>query len=330
MRSERFRGFIPGFVLGVVLVAGCKPEPHRPDAAPPWWKPAPGQAADWDIQLARTPFDISAPRAMYTIDLWDAVPAATSMDYGDGAPVEVPAGAHAGAIADLHGRALPAIVVCHVGTGAIRLTDPDAKKFPGYEASPPNRPTPIAAGSVIGWSITSADSNERWIDLHDASRSKVLPLIQKRLELALAIGCDAIAANRNDLLGFQGTAETHGFTDVTPGEYASWTTDLTGRAHDLRISIGLRATVNQVVDATPPNTYDWLMTDRCVEGGFECDVAQPFINARKAVFAIEYTVDTNGDTNNPTLLCADLKKKGIADGIVKDGALSSAAYERCP
>lgn len=324
MRSERLRGLLIGFVL----VAGCKPEPHRPDAAPPWWKPAPGEAADWDIQLARTPFDASATRVMYTIDLWDAVPSATMIDYGDGAPVAVPAGAHASVIADLHGRALPSIVICHVATGAIRLTDPDAKKFPGYEATPPNRPAPIAAGSVIGWSITDADANERWIDIHEASRTKVLPLIQKRIDLALAIGCDGIAANRNDQLAYQGSPG-HGFADLTPGEYTSWSTELTGRAHELRISIGLRSTANQTVDVTSGSVYDWLMTDRCAE--FDgCDVAQPFLNSRKAVFAIEYATDETGTPNTVSSLCTTLSRARIEDGIVKDTALSNASYERCP
>src|SRR3954463_10476443 len=123
MRSDSVRALI----LGSALVAGCQPSPQRPDPAPPWWQPAPGEAADWDIQLAATPFDISAARAMYTLDLWDAVPAATTLDYGDGAPLAVPAGKHPGAIAELHARTPPAIVVCQIGTGAIRLTDPDAK-----------------------------------------------------------------------------------------------------------------------------------------------------------------------------------------------------------
>lgn len=329
MRSERYRGLILGFGLGLGLVAGCKPDPHRPDAAPPWWKPAPGEAADWDIQLAKAPFDVSAPRVMYTIDLWDAVPAATTMDYGDGAPVAVPAGAHASAIATLHGRAVPAIVVCQVGTGAIRLTDPDAKKFPGYEASPPNRPSMLAAGSVIGWSISNADPDERWIDIHEASRSKVLPLIQKRIDLAQAVGCDAIAASHNDIIGFQGTPG-HGFADVAPGELASWATELATRIHDLRISFGIRTSASQAVDATPTSVYDWLMTERCGEYQ-DCALAQPFLNARKAVFEIEYTLDQEGNPNAAAAtLCREVTRARIEDGIIKDVALSSASYERCP
>jgi hypothetical protein len=72
------------------------------------------------------------------------------------------------------------------------------------------------------------------------------------------------------------------------------------------------------------------MTDRCVEDGLECPVAKPFLNIRKAVFAIEYTIDQNGANNDPATLCADLKDESIKDGIIKDDALSSATYERCP
>lgn len=332
MRSERYRGLIPGLgvglTLGLTLGAGCKPEPYRPDAAPPWWKPAPGVTADWDIQLG-APFDVSATRAMYTIDLWAAVPADTTLDYGDGAPVVVPKGAHASAIADLHGRAQPAVVICHVDTGAIRLTDPDAMKFPGYAASPPNRPAPLAAGSVIGWSITNSDASERWLDLHDVSRAKVMPLVGKRLELAQAIGCDGIAAYRNDQLAYQGTELSHGFSDLTPGEYASWSSELTGRAHDLRLSIGLRSTANQAIDVNSAVIYDWLMTDRCGEYN-DCGVAQPFLNAHKATFAIEYRDAEDNTSNDVSIVCGRLTRDRVEDALFKDAALTSAFYMRCP
>ena len=95
----------------------------------------PGVARNWDVQ-STAPFDLTAPRAMYDLDLWALVPATTMLDYGDGDPVTVPAGVLAGKIAELHARTPRTVVICHVDTGAIRLSDPDARKFPGYEASP--------------------------------------------------------------------------------------------------------------------------------------------------------------------------------------------------
>jgi len=327
MRPESVRALI----LGLALVAGCKPEPHRPDAAPPWWKPAPGEAADWDIQLAATPSSFSTPRAMYALELWKAVPAPTMLDYPSG-PLAVPAGAHAGAIAQLHAFSPPAIVVCQIMTGAIRLTDPDASKFPGYEANPPNRPDPIAGGSVIGWSITDTDPNERWINIHDDARAIVAPLIAKRIELARTIGCDAIAAEHNDLPLYEGSSD-HGFAPVSYNEYASWIGELSTRSHDARISFGLRNGSSLSIDDDTPagkisQMCDWLMEDRCAEAGF-CDQVQPFINRSKAVFAVEYDKNIEDAPNNPTTLCSTLRAAGIKDGIIKSAELSSAYYMRC-
>ena len=88
---------------------------------------------------------------MYVLELFDVVPAPTTIDYADGNPVTVPAGAlcrhhrraeRAGSAGD---RGVP------IATGAIDLDDPDAPKFPGFGASPPNRPDAPAGGSVIGW-----------------------------------------------------------------------------------------------------------------------------------------------------------------------------------
>lgn len=74
--------------LGAVLVvtaalAGCGgggtetvPPPRSVSlpASPTWWQPKPGQVADWDWQIAE-PYDLSAPRAMYDLDLFDLAPA---------------------------------------------------------------------------------------------------------------------------------------------------------------------------------------------------------------------------------------------------------------
>lgn len=330
---------VRALLLGLVLVTGCKPEPHfsdarppdimLPDGPPPWWKPRPGEAANWDIQLAEMPFDVSMPRAMYTIDLWDAVPAATMLDYGDGMPLMVPVGANAMAIAQLHMQTPPAIVVCHLNTGAVHLVDDlDASKFPGYETNPPDRPDLVEAGSAIGYSIAN-NPNLRFLDIHEASRDRVLPVIEKRIELAKTIGCDAIAAANNEHLAYQGDPG-HGFPDLTPDDYASWSDALTGRAHDRMLSIGLRSNTTQGVGGMAAR-YDWLMIDRCAEfAQGTCERARSFINLGKAAFAIEYDLDENGDPNTKATLCNELNLGMIDDAIIKSAALSSAYRDVCP
>lgn len=329
--------------LGLLLAAGCKPSPHRPDAqidAPPeidafqpaWWTPEPGEILDWDIQLARTPFDVTTTqRAMYMIDLFDAVPEATMLDYGDGGPLlTVPAGAHATAIAQLHATTPRTFVVCHVNTGAIRLDDPDAMKFPGYAANPPNRPTTPATGSVIGWSTSDTDLDERFIDTGLAARSKVLPLVDKRFELAKQIGCDAVAASHNDAVAYEGSSGGHGFADITPEVIETWAAEMTTRAHTRVLSVGVRNARQQTIDAEVA-VYDWALVDRCGEQDGDCELQRPFINLHKAVFAVEYTLDQDGNPNNPDIVCGRHGGAAmITGGIIKTAALDSTPPMRCP
>lgn len=325
--------------LGIGLaLAGCKPGSSTnpvdsgtgPDAfVAPWWTPEPGEVGDWDIQLAGTPFDITAPRQMYALDLWAAVPSATTLDYGDGMPpLAVPAGAHADAIATLHARTPRPIVVCHVGMGAIRLSDPDAPKFPGFKAAPPNRPAVPDAGSVIGWSTPGGDG-ERFLDLGAAQRAIVKARVGKRIELAKQIGCDAIAAEYNDSFAFQtDPAVGTGFAAFTLDEYTSWATDVTGLAHARELSIGLRDRGRAPADAVA-TLYDWAIFDRCAEF-LECDRPKPFLDRQKAVFALEYEFQQGtSDPNTIGALCNELSRTGINDEVIKNATLDSAFRMTC-
>src|ERR1051325_10200690 len=101
--------------VGVACLPGCgggssKPPVDASDPGPKWWQPKIGEVKNWDIQLT-APFDVSAPRVMYDLDLWAVVPSPTMLDYGAGEPVMVPAGKLAGTIAQLHARTPSTIVI---------------------------------------------------------------------------------------------------------------------------------------------------------------------------------------------------------------------------
>ncbi|HWO19404.1 MAG TPA: endo alpha-1,4 polygalactosaminidase [Kofleriaceae bacterium] len=336
MRSVPVRALI----LGVALVTGCKPEPFRPDAAerppdappPEWWQPRPTEAIDWDIQLSETMFDVSAARGMYTIELFDAVPSMQTLDYGDGMPVTVPAGVHAMAMARLKAMTPAPIVVCHVGTGAIRLDDPDAMKFPGWKTNPPDMPQMPESGSVIGWSTPFGTPKERFIDITEsAMRGKVVSLIDKRLELAKKIGCDAVVTQWDDQSAYQGAPGT-GFMALKVEEFLSWSSALTGKAHERKLSIGMRSTAVTAVENTHPY-YDWLLFERCAErGDLECNNAtKEYAGVQKAAFALEYkrNEDDTAD-NNITTLCMRLGAAGLKSrSIFKTTALDTVR-EPCP
>lgn len=316
--------------LAALLAGACDngkhhlhPEAGRDAPPPPWWQPVLGSAKDWDIQLS-PPFDLSVTRTMYDLELWDLVPAPTTIDYGDSMPVSVPAGQLAGKIADLHGRGVK--VICHVDTGAIRLSDPDASKFPGYDATMvPDRPT-TPTGS-IGWSIDPTDPDERYLDIRTATRSMWTAKMWKRLDLAKQIGCDGVDAAHNDSISSEDPPYS-GFL-LTVADQNSWYAEVVKQLHMRELSAGMRNgnTLPDQVDMFADD-YDWMIVERCGEFG-DCDTTRPFIDKRRVVFAIDYASDIDGGANNETILCTRQQQAQISEGLVKDDAVSNAKRVPC-
>ncbi|MBX3159617.1 MAG: endo alpha-1,4 polygalactosaminidase [Deltaproteobacteria bacterium] len=291
-----------------MLLGACGddgPVGPSPDASeqPPWWQPAPGAYHNWDIQLY-APFDTSGVRDMYVLDLFQVLPAATMVDYGDGEPVTFPAGSQATAIAQLHGRG--AIVVCRVNVGAINpMTDPDAAKFPaairGINTMNPN------------------DADEVFVDIRTAARATWSAALQKRIELAKLAGCDAIDADKS--LQIMGV----GF-NVPFDEQKAFHLAITALAHSatVQLSIGLR---NGFMFSSNPEVvaaYDFGITEGMAATTC-CDEVRPFIDAGKAAFAIDYL----GPELTKQAACAAYRDGGMRDGLLKDETLSSAVRDVC-
>lgn len=327
-RAVRFAAAALPLLLGIV---GCDngkmhlhpPDGHRVDTPPPpaWWQPAPGATRNWDIQVGAA-VDLATPRAMYVLDLWALVPEETTLDYGDGDPVTVPAGALAGKLAELKARTPAPIVICRVGTGAIRLDDPDARKFPGYDGARPDRPEPMEPGSVIGWSTTADDPDERFLDTRASSRAAWTSLVWKRLDLAKQIGCDGVEGHRNEMAKHE-----PGF-ELTAQEQISWFSEVATQLHDRELSAGMQTRdIPEVVDSLS-SEFDWMITYRCAEFD-QCDQMRPFLNLGKAVFAVDYDTDADGEAQNTDLLCQRQQEAMIDEGLIKDAALSSAVRDAC-
>lgn len=296
---------------------------------PPWWQPKIGTVKNWDIQLV-APIDLSTPRVMYDLDLWSVVPAATTLDYGDGAPVTVPAGTLATAIAQLHATTPPTKVVCHFDTGMLDLSLPDAPKFPGYHANPAMIPdqAPPEPGSAIGWRVGA--TQKRWLDLRTASRAAWTPILFKRFALAKQIGCDGIDTDGNSAGGTSDPAGLTGFA-ITAGDSLTWFTAIATEGHKQELSTGMRDgdSLASQIDANADN-FDWEIIERCGEPGFEdCGVTRPFVNEQKAVFAIDYDHDLVGDPQTSVGVCQAQGQAMIADGIFKDFPPSAKVRTQC-
>lgn len=313
-----------------MLATACKGDPVRPDAGdkipdaykPPWFYPAPGEVKNWDIQLGG--YDLATPRAMMVVNLWDVVPAPTTITYDDASTVSVPAGAQPGAIAQLKGAG--AQVMCHVGMGAVNIaTDPDRMKFPGFEASPPDRPTPMAGGSSIGWS-TPAGADERFVDFRNPAAASVL---KKRIKLAKDIGCGGILAYRNDASAFVDEPNGSPGFMVTSFEETDWIAAVAKAGHDLMISVGGRGGHAEPNVGEIDDDYDWLVAERCGEVG-DCDAARSFIEQNHAVFAIDYDLAIDGTTPLDIGLLCQRWRDAQVDGIQKKVALDGTFRVGCP
>jgi hypothetical protein len=294
---------------------------------PPWWTPEPGEAKNWDVQL-HEPVVITEARAMYDLDLFAVVPAETTITYDDNSTVTVPAGAHPTAIADLHGRGV--IVVCHVDTGAIRLTDPDASKFPGFidaTTPPPDRPDAPAAGSVIGWNTfnTANEPDQRYLDISSSARAMWSKLIFKRYDLAKQIGCDAIEADHADTEeSDENQLPLSGFT-VTHDDQIGFMTEIANKAHALELSVGMKNGYTVSGEVTLAEKFDWIMMENLAKDAF-FDPLRAFSNKQKATFMLEYMSQVTIDT-----ACAQLTHATFAiDGLLKDDALSSTFRKQLP
>ncbi len=285
----------------------------------PYWQPMPGEAADWDIQIV-APFDVSANRQMYILDLWD-VATGGAIDYGGGEIVTVPMGPLAGNIADITGGGT---LVCQVTVGAIRLSDPDAMRFAGFEATPPDRPTDPAAGSAIGWSVIG-DPNTRYLDIRQAARDVWKTTMFKRFEYAKNIGCEAI-----DAIWIDRVPGDYGFpleTSGTDNDISLYYAEVVADLHAKELSAGFHSATPIGVTFTSQfaDSYDFAVVERCAEFD-ECEQVKAFEQANKATFAYDFEDvvgrDRDGDTIDDGISFTGgcLKVADIAfDWIQKDG-----------
>lgn len=282
-----------------------------------WWKPAPGEHADWDWQITE-PYDVSVARSMYDLDLFDLATAGAYLDAPDGSRIDVPEGPLAGTIDELHARTPPAIVICYVDTGAYEHYRPDASLFPGHHPTAnaiPDGPTPPEAGSVIGWN--TGWEQERWLDIRAQSRDAFAPIVWARFDLAVRLGCDGVEPDQNNPLD-----NDPGFP-ITRDDQISWYATVAEEAHARGLSVGMKNGHDQpgALEQLVP-LFDWALPEECFEYD-ECELLQPFLDAGKAVFAVDY----QGFVDEADA-CAAHDALGF-DGLVKDEPPSGAYRVGC-
>jgi hypothetical protein len=166
-------------------------------------------------------------------------------------------------IAELHDAGRH--VVCYVSAGSWERWRRDAGRFPERILGRPN-----------GW------PGERWLDIR---RVRALaPIMTARMDRCVDKGFDAVEFDNVD-----GYSNRSGFA-LRASDQARYNMWLANQAHRRGLSVALKNDLEQVRKLLP--YFDFALDEECHVYD-ECDLLTPFVDAGKAVFGVEYGMDTD-------------------------------------
>jgi hypothetical protein len=157
------------------------------------------------------------------------------------------------------------IAICYVDAGTWENWRPDASRFPDS-----------VKGKSNGW------PGEKWLDIR--ALDVLGPILQARMMKCADKGFDAVEFDNVD-----GYTNNTGFP-LTAGDQARFNVWLANQAHHRGLSVALKNDVDQVGTLLP--YFDFALDEQCFQY-HECGTLQPFVNAGKAVFEVEYKLTTN-------------------------------------
>ena len=188
----------------------------------------------------------------------------------------------AATVAALHSEGR--IVVCYLNAGGWEQWRPDAARFPD---------------GVIGANLDDWEG-ERWLDIR---RIDLLgPVMEARLDSCKSKGFDGIEPDNID-----GFLNDTGFP-LTYDDQLRYNIWLADAAHERGLSIGLKNDMEQIPDLLP--YFDWALNEQCFEYR-ECETLLPFIEAGKAVFNVEYGLETSEFCDRARALGFDSLRKNL-------------------
>jgi len=170
----------------------------------------------------------------------------------------------AATVAALHAQGTK--VICYIDVGTWENWRSDAGTFPAA----------VKGSGVSGW------PGEQWLDIRQIAT--LAPIMTARMDMCKAKGFDAIEPDNID-----GYANKTGFP-LTAQDQIAYNTFLANAAHQRGLSIGLKNDLDQVQQLLP--LFDWALDEQCFQY-HECNSLVPFIQSGKAVFNVEYTLDTS-------------------------------------
>lgn len=157
------------------------------------------------------------------------------------------------------------VVICYFSAGSREAGRPDADRFPAE----------VIGGPLDDW------PGEDWLDIRQLDA--LAPIMAARLDLADHKGCNGVEPDNVD-----GYLHKTGFplSYQDQIEYNIW---LAEQAHRRGLSVGLKNDLEQIPDLVA--RFDWALVESCFSYR-ECERLFPFLQAGKAVFGVEYEVET--------------------------------------
>jgi hypothetical protein len=157
-------------------------------------------------------------------------------------------------------------VVCYVSAGSWERWRPDADRFPERVLGRP----------LGGW------PGERWLDVRRIGL--LAPIMRTRIDRCAAKGFDGIEFDN-----VEGYANRTGFP-ISGADQLAYNVWLANAAHRAGLSVALKNDLGQVDDLLP--YFDFALNEECFTYD-ECDRLAPFVDAGKAVFGVEYELETD-------------------------------------
>lgn len=170
-------------------------------------------------------------------------------------------------VAMLHAQGIRTL--CYMDMGTWEEWRPDADAYPA---------------SVLG---TAWDEwpGERYLDIRQLD--VLAPILEARLDLCAAKGFDAVEPDNIDTYGGGEAGTGFPLTEADQLRFNRWLADA---AHARGLAIGQKNAPE--LTSSLVGTYDFAVTEDCVADGW-CDAMILYLDAGKAVFAIEYTDRTS-------------------------------------
>jgi hypothetical protein len=179
-------------------------------------------------------------------------------------------------------------IICYFSAGSWESFRADAGRYPETVKGKPLDDFP----------------DEKWLDIR--SLDILMPIIESRIDLAAAKGCDGVDPDNMD-----GYSNDSGFS-LTGADQLKFNRAVASAAHRKNLAVGLKNDLEQVAELV--GDFDWAVNEQCFEFE-ECQLLSPFIAAGKPVFGIEYSGDFEA-------ICKQANSLNF-DTLIKDISLDS-------